>query len=223
MKRSLLVIVFLLGCAVTSQAQFFSIPKWDYYYDIKAHEKGQLHFSYGYGQPRVDQNLFKYHKDENDFRVVGVGPFYWKAEFGLSRKLSVGLSAAYVLYKSDWTRMKFDAYKGVDLPYTYSTQLHDISANLRFNYHMFVNKDWDVYVGGGAGYNYFMSKDATTYFPEDTTFNAQFKIPFPVSAEMSFGVRYYFLTRTAIYLEAGFGKSFVQGGFVFKFRHRKRG
>jgi hypothetical protein len=40
---------------------------------------------------------------------------------------------------------------------------------------------------------------------------------------MTFGARYFFLTRTAIYLEVGMGKSIVQGGFVFKFRHRKRG
>jgi hypothetical protein len=40
---------------------------------------------------------------------------------------------------------------------------------------------------------------------------------------MTFGVRYFFLTRTAIYVEAGLGKALIQGGFVFKFRHRKRG
>jgi hypothetical protein len=68
-----------------------------------------------------------------------------------------------------------------------------------------------------------MSKDFTTYLPEDSTFKSQFKIPYPVSYEMSLGVRYFFLTRTAIYLEAGLGKALVQGGFVFKFRHRKRG
>ncbi|MBP6623902.1 MAG: hypothetical protein KA198_01945 [Chitinophagaceae bacterium] len=223
MKRILFILVFMTSYVFTTKAQLFSIPHWDYYYDIKAHEKGQLHFSYGYGQPRLDKELFKYHKAEIDFRVVGIGPFMWKAEYGLTRKLSVALSASYILYKSDWKRMKFDAYKGIDLPFTYGTQFHDLSANLRFNYHLFVNKDLDVYIGGGAGYNYFKHKDFTAYLPEDTTFNAQFKQPFPVSAEMTFGIRYYFLTRTAIYLEAGYAKSIVQAGFVFKFRHRKRG
>jgi hypothetical protein len=87
---------------------------------------------------------------------------------------------------------------------------------------MYVDKDWDIYIGGGAGYNYYMNKDFTTFFPEDTTFRSHFKIPFPISYEMTVGIRYYFLTRTAIYLEAGMGKSLAQAGFVFKFRHRKR-
>ncbi len=101
--------------------------------------------------------------------------------------------------------------------------MHDIAANVRLNYHLFVNKEWDVYIGGGVGYNHFINEDFTTYSADDTLFKSQFKLPYPVSYEMSFGVRYFFLTRTAIYLEVGMGKALVQGGFVFKFRHRKRG
>ena len=86
-----------------------------------------------------------------------------------------------------------------------------------------MNKEWDVYVGGGVGYNHFVNDDFTTYAADDSLFKSQFKLPYPVSYEMTFGVRYYFLTRTAIYLEAGLGKALIQGGFVFKFRHRKRG
>jgi len=222
MNRFLLVLFLIMG-AWQSQAQFYTIPGWDYNWDQKAHEKGQLHFSYGYGLPRLDKKLFQFQKDSAGFEVVGVGPFFWKAEYGLSRKLSVQLSAAYILYKSQWKRMRPDPLYGYDLPFRYGTTLHDISANLRFNYHLFVNKEWDVYVGGGMGYNHFINKDFTDYAPDDTVFNSNFKIPYPVSYEMTFGVRYYFLTRTAIYVEAGLGKSLVQGGFVFKFRHRKRG
>ncbi|HAD34063.1 MAG TPA: hypothetical protein DCF44_06135 [Chitinophagaceae bacterium] len=223
MNRIFLVGLLMLVSSFGSRAQFFTIPNWDYNWDLKAHEKGQIHFTYGYGLPRMDKKLFDYHKSEIDFRVVGVGPFFLRVEHGLSRKLSVALSASYILYKSDWKSLRPDPLYTFDLPFTYGNTLHDISANLRFNYHLFVNKEWDVYIGGGAGYNHFMSKDFTTYLPEDSTFNSQFKIPYPVSYEMSLGVRYFFLTRTAIYLEAGLGKALVQGGFVFKFRHRKRG
>jgi hypothetical protein len=209
--------------SVTGEAQDFKIPGWDYNWDLKAHEKGQIHFSYGYGLPRLDKKLFDYQKDSTDFRVVGVGPFIFKAELGLSRKLSVQLSAAYILYQADWTRQRYDAYKDMYLPFKYGTKLHDISANVRLNYHLFVNKEWDIYVGGGAGYNHFINSDFTTYTPDDSLFNSQFRLPFPVSAEMTFGIRYYFMTRTAIYLEAGYGKSLAQAGFVFKFRQRKRG
>ena len=104
----LLMLSFVLS--TQSKAQFFSIPGWDYNWDQKAHEKGQIHFSYGYGQPRLDKKLFDYQKDSTDFRVVGIGPFFWKAELGLSRKLSVLLSASYILYKADWTGQRYDDY-----------------------------------------------------------------------------------------------------------------
>jgi hypothetical protein len=223
MKKFLLVWSFLMAIAFCGNAQFWKIPKWDYYWDLKAHEKGQIHFNYGYGQPRMDYKLFNHQKDSTDFRSVGVGPFYWRMEYGLSRKLSVAVSASWILYKSDWKRQRPDGKWGIDLPYIYGTRCHDIAANLRFNYHFFVNKEWDLYIGGGAGYNYFMRKYFTNYGPDDSTFDAHFKIPYPISYEMSVGARYYFLTRTAIYLEAGFGKSLIQGGFTFKFRYRKRG
>ncbi|MBK7691335.1 MAG: hypothetical protein IPK62_02770 [Bacteroidetes bacterium] len=222
MNKFILILLLLTGFTLSLSAQFFSAPKWDYLWDQKAHEKGQIHFSYGYGQPRLDKKLFDYQKDSIDFRVIGVGPFFWKAELGLTRKLSVMLSAGYILYKADWKVMRPDPLYTFDLPFVYGTQLHDISANLRFNYHIFVNKEFDVYVGGGVGYNHFMNKDFTDYAPDDTLFKSQFKLPYPVSYEMTFGVRYFFLTRTAIYVEAGIGKSLLQGGFVFKFRHRKR-
>jgi len=219
-------VLFSCVCLISlSQAygQLFKIPRWDYYWDQKAHEKGQIHFSYGYGQPRLDRKIFELQKDSTDFRVVGVGPFFWKMELGLSRKLSVMVSAAYIQYKSEWKEWRYDPYKGLNLQYLYGTRLHDISANLRLNYHLFVNKDWDIYIGGGVGYNHFMNQDFTTFVPEDTSFKSSFRLPFPVSSEMTVGFRYYFMTRTAIYLEAGWGKALAQGGFVFKFRHRKRG
>lgn len=223
MNKISLLIFLLVTLTMGTNAQLIKVGRWDYHWDQKAHEKGQIHFSYGYGQPRLENKLFDYQKDSIDFKVVGVGPFYWKAEYGLSRKLSVMLSVGYIKYKSEWKRYRPDPlYDTLNLLYSYGTTLQDISANLRFNYHIFVNKEWDIYVGGGLGYNYFINKDFTRYSPDDTIFKSQFKLPYPVSYEMTFGIRYYFLTRTAIYLEAGLGKSLLQGGFVFKFRHRRR-
>lgn len=223
MKKFSVTLILAILISLQGNAQLFSIPGWDYNWDQKAHEKGQIHFSYGYGQPRLDRKIFELQKDSTDFRVVGIGPFFWKAELGLSRKLSVLLSASYILYKSEWYEQRYDNFKNIYLPYKFGTQMHDMSANLRFNYHMYVEKDWDIYIGGGAGYNYVNNKDFTTFAPEEKTFKSHFRLPYPVSYEMSVGFRYYFLTRTAIYLEAGIGKTLAQGGFVFKFRHRKRG
>ncbi len=218
-----MLVMLLQAAFLSADAQLFSIPGWDYYWDTKAHDKGQIHLSVGYGQPRVENGLFKYQRDSMDFRVVGVGPFFGRLQYGLRRNLSVAISGGFIRYKSEWKRMRPDPLWGYDLPFRYGTEAQDIWANIRLNYHLFVNKDWDIYVGGGLGYNQFTNKDFTSYGPDDTLFVSQFKVPYPVSYEMTFGARYFFLTRTAIYLEAGIGKSFVQGGFVFKFRHRKRG
>jgi hypothetical protein len=222
MKKIGFLLLFI--CLQTSflWAQRNGTSYWDYYYDMKAHEKGQIHFFYGYGGPRLDQKLFQYHKNEMDFRVVNVGPFIFKTEYGLSRKLSVALSTTYTLYKSDWNRKKLDFFTGDSLLYQYKTTFHDISANLRLNYHLYVSPHLDVYIGGGTGYNYSWHKDTSQYYPKDSVFNAQFKNPPPISAECSIGAKYFFLTRNAFFVELGYGKSLVQAGFVFKFRQRKR-
>ena len=68
MKKFLLYTLLLLGFFGQANARKISIPSWDYYYDLKAHEKGQIHFFYGFGQPRLDYKLFDYHKNEADFR-----------------------------------------------------------------------------------------------------------------------------------------------------------
>jgi hypothetical protein len=57
MNKFILILLLSTGFTLSLSAQFFSAPKWDYLWDQKAHEKGQIHFSYGYGQPRLDKKL----------------------------------------------------------------------------------------------------------------------------------------------------------------------
>jgi hypothetical protein len=193
-----------------------------YFWDTKSHDRGQVHLSYGYGFPRLEDGGFKLHKDKNAYRVEGIGPFIFKAEYGLTRQLSIGISATYSQYTSDWEEQRFDAYHQRNLWFKYGTKLHDVAAMLRLNYHWVVTPRSDLYIGGGMGYNYWKSEDFTTFKPEDTLFNALYKQPGPFAAEITLGYRYYFRQRNAIYIEAGYGKSIVQAGFVFKFRHGKR-
>ena len=154
--------------------------------------------------------------------MVGIGPFAFKAEYGLSREFSIGLSCNYIRYTSDWREQRFDQRNQRDLPFVYGTVTQDISAMLRINYHWVVNNRTDVYMGGGMGYNHWIAEDFTVNAPDDSSFVSQFKRPMPVAFEMTAGIRYYFRTRNAIYLEVGYGKSIVQGGFVFKFRQWKK-
>jgi opacity protein-like surface antigen len=217
----LIAVVFLLT-VLSVQSKEVKADRWGYLWDTKAHNKGQIHISYGYGIPRLENSNFKFHKDKADYRVIGVGPFAFKAEYGLSRQFSIGLSCNYIKYTSDWRENRFDSFHQRDLPFTYGTIAQDISIMLRMNYHWVVNHRTDVYIGGGMGYNHWIAEDFTTNAPDDSTFTAQFKRPMPAAFEMTAGIRYYFRSRNAVYLEAGYGKSLIQGGFVFKFRQWKK-
>lgn len=219
-KLTLLLILVFVGGVFASNAQ--SPNKFHYFWDTKSHDKGQLHFSFGYGSPRLDNGTFDFHKDENAYRVVGLGPFIFKAEYGLTRNLSVGVSATYIKYTSDWEELRFDSYHGRDLWFKYGTQVDDISAMIRLNYHWITTPRSDLYMGGGLGYNNWKISDFTTFTPEDSSFNSFFKEPGAFAAELTLGYRYYFRQRNAIFVEVGYGKSIVQAGFVFKFRHKKR-
>lgn len=218
-KLSLLLFTFVVVSFITKDVQ---ADKFRYYWDTKSHDKGQLHFSYGYGFPRLDNRRFKLHKDENAYKVDGVGPFIFKAEYGLTRQLSIGLSATYVQYTSEWEQQRFSEFHQKNLWFVYGTKVHDLAAMLRLNYHWVVTPRSDLYVGGGLGYNRWRSEDFTNFTPEDSTFNSFFKKPDPFAAEITLGYRYYFRQRNAVFIEAGYGKSIVQAGFVFKFLHRKR-
>jgi hypothetical protein len=221
MYKYLLSLLFIITFFSKANAQGFG-EKWKMHWDIKAHEKGQWHFAWGYGLPRLDNKVFSFNKDSIDYRISGFGPFHFKTEYGIRRNLSVQLSTTYVLYKSDWKGKRKDYFTGDSLLYTYGNKVADISANLRVNYHYYVDKNWDLYLGGGVGYNYFIPTDFTTYALEDSSFSSHFKVPLPQTFEFTAGIRYFFMTRTAIFCEIGYGKSMVQGGFVFKFRQKKR-
>lgn len=219
--RKLSVVLFLI-CLFTCFDKNAYADRWGYLWDVKAHNKGQLHMSYGYGFPRLDNSTFNFHKQEAEYRVVGVGPFTIKAEYGLTRMLSIMLSANYIQYTSDWQEKRFDIRHQKDLPFVYGTNATDLSVILRLNYHYNVTHRSDFYVGGGIGYNRWTADDFTVNAPDDSLFISQYKRPMPVAFEMTAGYRYYFRTRNAIYIEAGYGKSIVQAGFVFKFRQGKR-
>jgi len=129
-------LLMLIGFGSKSvEAQYHEADRWNFYWDWKAHAKGQIHFHYGYGFPRIDLEMFDHQNWKNDFRVDGVGPFYFKAEYGLSRQLSIMLSTAYTQYTSDWTEPRLDPNYNQNLNFIYGTTVHDIAAKtiLHFN------------------------------------------------------------------------------------------
>lgn len=215
MKQILALLTFLMfGTLANGQA-------WDLPWDLKAHDIGQIHGHVGFGVPRVQSKIFDKYDGENDFSSVGAGPFYGRLEYGLSRKLSVSLGVTYINYKASWSRDKLDANTGVTIPREYGVVVNNFAFMSKLYYHMYTSVRWDVYTCGGVGYDMWTSKDYTQY-TLDTTFQSYFKAPPALTFEAGLGFRYFFLNRTAFYMEAGYGKSYAQAGFIVKIAQPKK-
>jgi hypothetical protein len=230
MKKIILLLTITISFFVAS-AQL----TWDRHWDIKAHEVGQLHFQLGVGLPiphwnsdsskievytdRIDNKSFKKYDQEKLYDLFGAGPFYARFEYGLTRRLSVNAGVTYTNYKTRFSRDTIDASIGRNIPWEYGVIVQNISYMARLNYHLYVDTRWDIYCGGGLGYDMYISKSYTKY--PLLPFNGYFKAPAPVTFEAGAGFRYFFLNRTACYFEAGYGKTYVQAGVIVKISQPK--
>jgi hypothetical protein len=217
MTKILGVLAILLALGGYTQAQ----SQWDLEWDIKSHDVGQLHWQVGFGLPRVENTLFRKYQGEIDYNLFGAGPFNMRLEYGLSRRLSFSAGVLYTNYKCRWTRNMNDPSIGRPVPYEYGVIVNNYAILGRINYHMYVDRYWDVYLGGGVGYDMYMSKDYTKY-SLDSTYKSYFKNPAWPTFETGFGVKYFALNRTAFYAEVGYGKSYAQIGVVIKVAQPRR-
>jgi hypothetical protein len=216
MKHILTLLIFI---SVSSLAK---AQAWDLPWDLKAHDVGQLHGHVGFGAPRIDTKRFDKFSGEEAFNNVGAGPFFGRIEYGLSRKLSVSVGATYTNYKASWERSRPDLNQGITLPFEYGTIVNNIAIMSRLYYHMYTSVRWDVYSTGGIGYDLYKSEDYTKYTPDAPTFKTYFKTPPAATFDAGVGFRYFFLNRTAFYMEGGYGKSYGQLGFIVKIAQPKR-
>jgi hypothetical protein len=216
MKQILILLTFIVS-NIVAKAQAWDLP-----WDLKAHDIGQLHGHVGFGAPRVDTKHFDKFDGEYDFNSVGAGPFYGRLEYGLSRKLSVSVGVTYTNYKASWSRDRPDLNFGITSPFEYGVVVNNLAFLSKLYYHMYTNVRWDVYTTCGVGYDTYKSSDYTTYTPDSATFKSYFKAPPAATVEAGVGFRYFFLNRTAFYMEAGYGKSYGQVGFIVKIAQPKR-
>jgi hypothetical protein len=232
MKKGLFILL-IFALPLISKAQY----SWDRHWDIKAHEKGQLHFQLGVAVPtphwnkdsstlemktmRIDNKSFEKYKGEKRYDLFGAGPFYARFEYAFNRKLSVNAGITYTNYKCRFYRDSIDVNIGKPIAWEYGILVNNISYMARLNYHLFVDTRWDVYIGGGLGYDMYMYKSYTKYPPQSLLFNGYFKAPPPVTFEGSAGFRYFFLNRTAFYMDFGYGKTYLNAGFIVKMSQPK--
>ncbi len=229
-------IIFCIAVLLCHYSMFAQLG-WDFNWDIKSHDVGQLHFQFGTAVPipnwndnskniefkinRIDNNAFEKYKSEKNFTQFGGGPLYARFEYGFTRRLSVNVGITYTNYKARFSRDSVDVNIGKSIPWEYGLVVNNISGLARLNYHLYVDPRWDIYLGGGLGYDNYAYSSYTKYPPQVDKFNAFFKAPAPITFEAGTGLRYFFMNRTAWYVELGYGKTFLQTGVMVKITQPK--
>ena len=192
---------------------------------------GTTTLTIGYGFPNLTKMVWgSVYSAYDNVKVSGYGPLHFKAEYGLSDVVSLGVSIGYVHTKWDWTTESgvwadvstLDANGNTIIQPQYIIQEYNegiiysaLNINARVNFHFLTTKQLDPYFGVGIGYN----KPTITYYSDDPNYlySETYSSPIPLGFETTLGLRYYFTPNIGIYTEAGLSKSILQGGLSIKF------
>ncbi len=195
------------------------------------YSQGTTTLTLGCGFPNLTKVMwsssFSY---EDGYKVTGYGPFHFKAEYGLSDNISMGVSIGYVCTNWSWENNYTDYeeiatvddygyivydYKEVAYSYTEGLKYSALNINARLNVHFLTSQHLDPYMGLGIGYN----KATFNYYSNDPdyVYSETISSPIPLGFEVTLGLRYYFTPNIGIYAEAGLSKSILQSGLAIKF------
>jgi hypothetical protein len=183
--------------------------------------EGKIVISAGYGFPNLGKTVLKTWENDPDnlnFKATGFGPMHFKAEYGLSDKIGIGLSVNQVSFAANWEDQyeEYNSSNGTYTTVTYKEKLKYSSTaiNGRLNIHFGDSEKLDAYWGIGGGY-----KLSSWKFTSENPNRPDESIPgfIPVSFETTFGVRYYFTPNIGFYSEIGYAKSIIQAGISAKF------
>ena len=170
----------------------------------RAFNNGQLTVSAGYGIVNYWKILVKKGVTDNNYEATlkATGPFVIACEYGIFKRISVGVSLGYSKVKST---IPFGSYQQV-------TTLTNFSAIATANYHFFKSKRFDPYIGGGVGYYNFKVKNADDLGIVNVDF------PDQVAVSSQLGCKYYFTPMFGAFVEAGYvGGALAQVGVTAKF------
>lgn len=165
--------------------------------------EGKMVISAGYGFPNLGKAVLVALVNDSaiNVKVTGLGPIHFRAEYGLSDGVGLGVSVNYISCGITYT----------ELPYEYKFSRSSLSILARLNFHFGTTETLDPYFGIGAGY-----KQATWKFSSnDPSYTGESAPGFnPFGFETTIGVRYYFTPGFGIYTELGIAKSVVQAGLA---------
>lgn len=218
MKKKLFIFLILSGIGIKMQGIS----------DTLAFNAGKIILSFGYGYPNIDKwafdNYFLYNRN-NTYKSMGLGPFHFRAEYGLSNKIGIGISLNYNTYGGTW-RENYASNNGLGYiqqgTYNFNKKIYSLTGLIRFNYHVFTTKKLDPYFAFGAGFKTIQksfSSDAPDYVNSyyDNNQNDYGISDLPAAFEAVAGMRYYFTPHIGIYSEIGIAKSLVQAGISIGF------
>ena len=187
--------------------------------DNLAYYKGSSVVSVGVGVPNMMQvigSLILPLTLAKDYETSGKGPFYLRYDYGLGRKISIGVSVARV--SATFTRYYDSALGfGSSSPkYYQSLTVRNLAVLARTNIHFGHYRMVDPYLGVAAGWNFYDVKEKSDD-PDRNTDDPGLTVYDGLAIELVFGTRFFFNKHFGAYTELGWGKSLLQAGILGKF------
>jgi outer membrane protein W len=177
-------------------------------YQAPAYFKGQSTISAAHGIINFWKRLFDFTVPDPDasYKVSSTGPYSLFYEYGFSNRISAGIALGYTSIKGV---LKYQTYRN-DEKFT------NFAILARGSYHFGKIKNFDPYVGVGAGYYKFdySSKDNSG----SVTPGTGVKVPGAFGYSGLLGGRYYFNPNIAAMVEVGYvAGSYIQAGITARF------
>lgn len=206
MKKLVLILYLVITSSVNSQALYPGNVMLDVYTGFP-----------NFGKALLTSGLGDYQTQS----LKGIGPLGFRAEYLVDDNLGVGLdliyNAVHFKYQMNDTIWFGDVISVKS--YDYHSVMERLRIQFRMNYHFeHDNPRFDSYFGFGLGYNnrtYFSTKNNLDNTEE---FKSRIPLlPFPVSARICYGGRYYFSQYVGLSGEVGLGGPLISVGIAFKY------
>ena len=161
----------------------------------------------GYGAPSIVRAFLKYKTTRDEVGVAGSGPYIFKSEFMVHKRIGVGVNLSYSQSRIYWYDVGYDTISQSYRDFEFGIRANEFSGTVRANYHYIKHPKLDAYAGLGFGYGRFNMESYT--LAHTTQFSIKYDVPKPLSLEATTGLRYFPLKNLGVYTEVGIGKSWI--------------
>jgi hypothetical protein len=200
-------------------------------------QRGDVTLNANYGVPHLYKGVVSVIASSDQFKnqfegteqlspITGINPMSFKAEFGINKWLSLGLSSAFWTIKfgvtDNYNVLHAGQITGTDETDTYKFKINSTSFGLRPNFHIpLESRKHDIYIGMAFGITLnklnidFSSTDINKKAPG---FNVDLSLPGGTYLAPTLGYRYYPSEYVGANFEVGYEKgAFLQAGIIVRF------